>query len=45
MVLSAHAPQAMEVRLKSVSNERQFTPEAERVLCPYLLYDCGGVTE
>jgi hypothetical protein len=36
MVLTAHALQAVQVRLKSVGNEEQFTPEVETVFIPYL---------
>jgi hypothetical protein len=36
MVLPAHAPQAMEVSLKSVSNEGHFTLEAGTVSRLYL---------
>jgi hypothetical protein len=45
MILTAHALQALQVRLKSVSNEGHFTFEAETVFRPYLAYDCSGVTE
>jgi hypothetical protein len=45
VVLSAHALQAVEVSLKFVSNEGQFTLEDETVLRPYLPSNCSGVTE
>jgi hypothetical protein len=45
MVLPAHALKAVQIRLKSVSNEGHFNHEVERVLRLYLPYDCSGVTE
>jgi hypothetical protein len=45
MVLTAHALQALEVRLRSVRNKGHFTVEAETLFRPYLAYDCSGVTE
>jgi hypothetical protein len=36
---------AVQVRLKSVSNEGHFTLEAETVIRPYLPSHCSGVTE
>jgi hypothetical protein len=44
MVLPAHALQTEQNGLKSVSNERQFTPEAKSVFRTYLPYDCGQVS-
>jgi hypothetical protein len=45
MTLSAHALRAVKVRLKSVSNERHFTLEAETVFLPYFPSLCSGMTE
>jgi hypothetical protein len=45
MILSAHALQAMQVRFKSVSNEGDFTLEAQRVFRLYLHQCWGGITE
>jgi hypothetical protein len=45
MVLTAHALQAVQVRLKVVGNEGDFTPVVETVFCPYLPLDCIGVTK
>jgi hypothetical protein len=39
MTLPAHALPAVQVRLKWVSNEGHFTPDAEKVFHPYLTYD------
>jgi hypothetical protein len=45
MAITAHALQAVQVRLKSVSNEGHFTFEAETVIRPYHPSHCCGVTE
>jgi hypothetical protein len=45
MVLSAHALQAVQVRVKSLSNERHFTIQAETVSRLYLPQDSSVVTE
>jgi hypothetical protein len=45
MPLPAHALLAVKVRLKSVGNERHFTPDAETVFPPYLPSKCSGVTK
>jgi hypothetical protein len=45
MVLTAHALQAVLVRLKALSNKGHFTLEVETVFHPYLSNDCNGVTE
>jgi hypothetical protein len=45
MVLSAHALQAVQVTLNSVSKERQLALEAETVFRPYLPQDSSVVTE
>jgi hypothetical protein len=45
MVLSAHALEAVQIMLKSASNEGYFTFEAERILFSYLPQDSSGVTE
>jgi hypothetical protein len=45
MALSAHALQAVQVTLKSVSNEGYFTLDANTVIRPYLPAHCCGVTE
>jgi hypothetical protein len=41
----AHASHAVQVRLKSDSNEGHFILEAERVFHPFLPWHCSGVTE
>jgi hypothetical protein len=45
MVITAHALLAEKIRLKSVSNERHFTLEAETVFRLYLAWHCSGVTQ
>jgi hypothetical protein len=45
MALTAHALQAVQFRLKSVSNEGHFTLEAESVSHPYLPPPYSGRTE
>jgi hypothetical protein len=45
MATPAHALQVLHVRLKSVSNEGHFTPEARTVFLSYLPRLCSGVTE
>jgi hypothetical protein len=45
MDLLAHPLQAVQVTLKSVSNEGHFTPEAKTVFRPYIPSHCCGVTE
>jgi hypothetical protein len=45
MEVTPHALQAVQVRLKSVSNEGHFTLEAETVFRMYLLTNCCGFTE
>jgi hypothetical protein len=36
MAICAHALQALQVRLKAVSNEEHFTPEDKTFFRPYL---------
>jgi hypothetical protein len=45
MPLPAHALGAVQVTLKSASNEGQFTTEDETVFRPYLPSNCIGVNE
>jgi hypothetical protein len=45
MALSAHAPEAVEVMVKAVSNEGHFMLEAETVFRPYLTSHCSGESE
>jgi hypothetical protein len=45
MAVPEHALRAVQVRLKSVSNEGHFIREVETVLHPYLPSHCSGVTE
>jgi hypothetical protein len=45
MVVAAHALQAMEVRLKSVSKEGHFSLQTEKIFRPYLPQDSSVVTE
>jgi hypothetical protein len=45
MPLNVHALRAVQIRLKLVSNEGHFTPEAETVYRPYHPSHCNGVTE
>jgi hypothetical protein len=45
MLLPAHALQAEQLRMRSVSNEEHFTLEVKKVFHPYLTQDCSGVTE
>jgi hypothetical protein len=45
MALLAHALQAVQIRLNSVSNEGHFTLEAEKLFRPYLPSHCSGVNE
>jgi hypothetical protein len=45
MAFTAYALQPVEVMLKSISNEGQFTLEAETVCRPYLASHCSGVNE
>jgi hypothetical protein len=45
VALPTHALDAVQVRLKSFSNEGHFTLAAEKVLRPYLPSHCSGVTE
>jgi hypothetical protein len=45
MVLALHALNKVHVRLKSISNEGDFTLEVETVLRLYCPQDCSGVTE
>jgi hypothetical protein len=45
MVVSAHAQQAVQVRVKTVSNEGHFTIEAETVFRSYVPSHSSEVTE
>jgi hypothetical protein len=45
MAPPAHAPQAVQVRFRSVSNEGHATLETERVFPQYLHSHCSGTTE
>jgi hypothetical protein len=45
MASTAHALQEVQVRLKSVGNEGQFTHKAETLFRPCLPSHCSGVTE
>jgi hypothetical protein len=45
MSIPAHAVHAVQVRLKSISNEGYFTLEAETVYRVCLPSNCSGVTE
>jgi hypothetical protein len=45
MALPTHALREVQVRLKSVINEGQFSLEAESVFCFYYPTHCSGVTE
>jgi hypothetical protein len=45
MALPTHSLRAVQVRLKSVSNEGHFTLEAEIFFCPYLPSHCSGVSD
>jgi hypothetical protein len=45
MVLHAYALQAVQLRVKSLSNEGHFTLQAETVSRPYLPQDSSVVTE
>jgi hypothetical protein len=45
MEIPAHVLRAVQVRLKSASNEGQLTLEDEKVFRPYLTSQCSGVTE
>jgi hypothetical protein len=44
VTLTAHSLLAVHVRLKSVTNEQHFNPEAETLLRLYLPSHCSGVT-